>query len=485
MKNTNFTINYESLKLSQVASIMIDGVGQQALLDSVESSDYEKNKQMLKRLKHLDGDTSKSSFKLVKEFENLLFSFGCWAMNKGYIKSFSLIFLFYNELKSMIYEIDNPLKNTQENVQNHLLFSIRNILIRFFTDMNENYPNDSIIRNWSDTLSTFDVWGVSTNYTEDIFPIKSAFEYLKWMANDKKKVEIEWDKLSNDTNLYTKIERWCSGKQRPSWNELKLFLDVQPYPTNAAITEFEKYKESEISKDFYNAFKDVMSKPRTNLHLSDKLLENPAEGIFNGINWTYPSFSNALFISYFVTNVADSMENQKLISKDFRNMIRNGLRLFYRDFFSDSLSRKNNEYQDNIMYMILTDGIYYGKISKHPIYKKSKVEKQFRKYIGKPFNKKLTEANIIERYSRNKIGESYVFFQNWKLGELYIQRNEIEKAIPFFIEAFEKGRYFAGIYMKPFLFEAINYSAMTNEKKTTIRRMVEFAEILFPNGPYL
>lgn len=483
MEETTSNTQYGSIKISQVVKILIAGIGQSALLDSVERTDFDKTKKMLGRIKTIDDNDSKTSFKQISEFENLLLTFGSWAMMKGYIKSCSFIVLFYYELKSMIHEIDNPLGTAQENVQNHLLFSIRNILVRFFTDMNENYPNDSVLRNWSDTLSNFDVWGISEDYENDISPIKSSFDFLKWMANDKKETEIEWDKLSQDTNLYTKIERWCSGKQRPSWNEIKQFLDVRPFPTDERIAEFEKYKDNEFSNDFYNAFKEVMTKKRTNLHLSDSSLENPAKNEFNGISYTYPAFSNMLFFAYFVTNIADSMEEEKLISKEFRSNVRNGLRLFYRDFFSDKLSKKNKEYKENILYMILTDSIYYGKNSDHSIYKKSKEEKLFLKNIGKPFDKKLSYKSILEKFSKEKIGQSTVFYKNWKLGEFYEINGECELAAHFFVEAFEQGRYFAGKYMKPFLFEAINFSSLGNENKTTIRRMVEFAEMLFPNGP--
>ena len=107
----------------------------------------------------------------------------------------------------------------------------------------------------------------------------------------------------------------------------------------------------------------------------------------------------------------------------------------------------------------------------------------FLKNIGKPFDKKLSYKSILEKFSKEKIGESSVFYENLKLGEFYAINNECELAAHFFVEAFEQGRYFAGKYMKPFLFEAINFSSLGNENKTTIRRMVEFAEMLFPNGP--
>ena len=133
--------------------------------------------------------------------------------------------------------------------------------------------------------------------------------------------------------------------------------------------------------------------------------------------------------------------------------------------------------------MILTDSIYYGKNSDHSIYKKSKEEKLFLKNIGKPFDKKLSYKSILEKFSKEKMGQSTVFYKNWKLGEFYEINGEYELAAHFFVEAFDQGRYFAGKYMEPFLFEAINFSSLGNENKATIRRMVEFAGMLFPNGP--
>lgn len=132
MEETTSNTQYGSIKISQVVKILIAGIGQSALLDSVERTDFDKTKKMLGRIKTIDDNDSKTSFKQISEFENLLLTFGSWAMMKGYIKFCSFIVLFYYELKSMIHEIDNPLGTAQENVQNHLLFSIRNILVRFF-----------------------------------------------------------------------------------------------------------------------------------------------------------------------------------------------------------------------------------------------------------------------------------------------------------------------------------------------------------------
>ena len=482
MKKIKSNIQYGSIKLSQVASVMIDGIGQRALLECVDASEFDRTKQMLKRIKHIDDNTSKASFKIVKDFENLLLFFFEWAKDNGYTQYYDFFILFYEELKSMIYEIDSPFYTTQKNIQNHLLFSIRNIVIKLCDGMRENYPNDPEVNILENVLSKFDIWGSPDNYDEDILPLKSAFMFLKKMIINKDKAEHEWDRISKDTNLYKKTERWCSGKQRPSWRELKQFLDVHPFPSDKCIAQFEMYKKFEVTKPFYNDFKDVMTKKRSNLHISDEFLYNPAEDELNDINYTYPAFSNMLFFAYFITNVADSMEKQNLISQEFRFMVRNGLRMFYRDFFSDSLSDEKEAYKDNVLYMVLTDFFYYGKRSNHEIYNNSEEEK-LQMTIGNPFDKELSLTEICKNYSKKIIGEAYVFFMNWKLGEFYIGMQKYEKAIPFFVKSFEKGRYFAGKYMNVFLFETINFSTLNNEKKATIRRMVEFAEVVFPNGP--
>ena len=49
MEETTLNTQYGSIKISQVVKILTAGIGQSALLDSVEQSEFDKTKKMLGR----------------------------------------------------------------------------------------------------------------------------------------------------------------------------------------------------------------------------------------------------------------------------------------------------------------------------------------------------------------------------------------------------------------------------------------------------
>ncbi|MBR1615997.1 MAG: hypothetical protein IJ673_11065 [Treponema sp.] len=54
MNESEIQIQYGSIKIGQVVKAMIEGIGQCALLDCVDSAEVEKVKKMLGRMKHID-----------------------------------------------------------------------------------------------------------------------------------------------------------------------------------------------------------------------------------------------------------------------------------------------------------------------------------------------------------------------------------------------------------------------------------------------
>ena len=92
-----------------------------------------------------------------------------------------------------------------------------------------------------------------------------------------------------DLKLY--ISRWQKGVT-PSWNIIKLFFD------NDLSLPIEYFiDDPDIQKDGYRAFK-----------------------------------SN-LYMAFLITNLFDSLERNKIISTESRMMIRNGMKLYLKDFF--------------------------------------------------------------------------------------------------------------------------------------------------------
>lgn len=140
--------------------------------------------------------------------------------------------------------------------------------------------------------------------------------FLTWVK-DKNRVFKFWNKKIDElgkngnakTDLGINFQKWFGEKTRPSWNVLKLFLD----------------DKLALPKDYYKDIDDEIGLSELNY---------------------YKAFKQLLFLSYLLNNLFDSLERQELISEETRNMIRNGARMYYREFYI--VRDKNNEEHSSV-----------------------------------------------------------------------------------------------------------------------------------------
>ena len=169
-----------------------------------------------------------------------------------------------------------------------------------FKDKSEPVGMDALTA----TLMQFNYWLPSYNYTNDISPMEGVFNLLFELVKDKRDLIEFWNSKKaeitdsdNPTDLNTQIKRWLNGNQRPTWKHIKLFLDEELLPKESMVKD-------QISEEFSTE----------NLYLI---------------------FRRRVFPSCFITKFFDSLENQNLIHEQSRNMIRNGIRLFYKRMLVD------------------------------------------------------------------------------------------------------------------------------------------------------
>jgi len=174
----------------------------------------------------------------------------------------------------------------------------------------------------------FNYWLPSYNYTKDISPMEGVFNLLFELVKEKKDLIEFWNSRKaeitdsdNPTDLNIQIKRWLSGKQRPTWKHIKLFLDEGLLP-----------KESMIRNQIIEEF------PNENLYLM---------------------FRRKVLPSCFITKFFDSLESQELIHEESRYMIRNGVRLFYKHMLVDGGNEFSIEEKQNPMFCMMIQTLLY------------------------------------------------------------------------------------------------------------------------------
>lgn len=122
-------------------------------------------------------------------------------------------------------------------------------------------------------------------------------------------------KRDNPSNLRSYINKWKTGVS-PSWSIVQLFFDNDLCPPKEYFIDNEILK-----KDAYKAFK-----------------------------------AN-LYMSFVLTNLFDSLEKNGILSKESRKMIRDGAKLYFREFYvmrtkgNPNFSKKfEPEAKDNLMF---------------------------------------------------------------------------------------------------------------------------------------
>lgn len=136
---------------------------------------------------------------------------------------------------------------------------------------------------------------------------KQLFEY--W--NDKK-FEID-EKDSTDLKLL--INRWTKDKtSRPTWKVIKFFMNEDLLPDDNFIIE--------------------------------ELADLPGKDL-------YLTFRRRIFPAYFITNLFDSLEKFGFLDAVSKQMIQNGIRLFYRHFLVTKEQTLSQEEMHNPMFCML------------------------------------------------------------------------------------------------------------------------------------
>lgn len=307
-------------KANHIIKLFTDAIGQDAFADFYGTS-WEARKKEIQKLQK--SEITEESF---TRFINMLNDFTDWCIEKDYINT-----LDHSAVRDFIIPFIAAARFTPNNcipVKDFIeyttmyavcfVFKVRMEAYSDFKDEVEPLGVNALIA----TLMQFNYWMSSNNYTNDISLMEDVFNLLFELVKDKRDLIEFWNSKKaeitdsdNPTDLNIQIKRWVNGKQRPTWKHIKLFLDEK-------------------------------------LLLKESMIKNQINEEFSSED-LYLFFRRRIFPSCFITKFFDSLEKQDLIHEQSRNMIRNGIRLFYKRMLVDGGSDFSIEEKQNPMFCMM------------------------------------------------------------------------------------------------------------------------------------
>ena len=171
------------------------------------------------------------------------------------------------------------------------------------------------------SLYQFNFYLPSYEYTKNIEPLEGVFDLFLALAKSKKELFQYWNDKKfqidekDSTDLKILIQRWTkSESSRPSWKIIKLFMNEDLLPENGLVNQI---------------FSDISERDQ------------------------YLTFRRKIFPAYFITNLFDSLGKQGFINETSEEIIKNGIRLFYRHFLATKEPTLSQEELQNPMFCML------------------------------------------------------------------------------------------------------------------------------------
>ncbi len=473
-------IQYGTIRIEQIVKLFVDGIGLDALLESVSDKEKASVKKMIQRLEKED----EIRIDMLRNFETLLVNFCKWSMDKNFMNQTHnyIVPTLYYDMLALITNT-NPYNNpAQKEVELQVMYCIA-LTFREIYDHLEKKDG----RCWGDTLQITlmisDFWK-NTNYMQNVKLIPACFNFIfSEIKNPKTDLFKYWEELKDSqeknykkakTNYAKSINDWIEKGVTPSW---KIIKTIFASPTPETI-EFKKSKSN------------------------------------------YFVFKTHLFLAYFFSNFFKTLEEQKLVSSNFKTTVQNGLRWFYRyvfvvkdfrqyqvqevqnpmfsimrflvlptnknknlisEYIYEAFDKENPNAQS--LYFIPTEKIYF------PFQSSVEMDANFKIYqiIFETFNELSTNRafgiftnKIIKEEEIDAIlnwpimGVCKQFFYNWFKGKYHVLCHDFAGGLEYYRKAFEH-RYFGGKALPDFLQEFIVLIQKCNCRKTEFNKIHEWA----------
>lgn len=483
-------VQYGTIRIGQIVKLFADGIGFDALLDSVKDELKDSTKKRIQRLENEEGRIDN-----LREFESLLKEFCNWAVSEKFINQAHqyIIPTLYYDMLALIPNT-NPYNNpTKNEVELQVMYCIA-LTYREIYDHLKKKEGLSDGDTLQLTLGMFDFW-IHNNHSENVKLIPSCFAFLFSVTNAPKARMYEyWDSLRDNNDK----------KSNPDDDKIK----------NTISKNINDWTQNNVIPKWAN-LKILLSSPK------------PATINFLESDTNYTLFKTKLFLGTFFTNFFNSLEEQKLVSTDFKETVQNGIRWYYWYLFENkgNFSVYKTEEVKNPMFSLMrflvhpternrlvSEYIYeafdkeigpyegFGKslyfIPKDrihfPILNVDEQDDIYKIYqiIFETFNELSTDPTlgnfknkIIKEHEIDMIlnlpvmGICKEFYYNWFKGKYHVLCHDFEGGLEYYKKAFEN-RYFGGKALYYFLDEIVVLMKKCNEKKVEINHIYEWANAI-------
>lgn len=312
----NFTAN-------NIVKLFIDAIGQDAFKDFYEHNWEARKKEIQKLLK------TEYGFDIVQDanfqrFVDILNDFVDWAKEKDYINSWdkgAILDLLIPYMHAVQFTPQDVIPE-REFIEYTIMYSICNAYKHSMQEALKSKDfNNNRVAAIALALYQFNFYLPSFEYTKNIEPLEGVFDMFLALAKDKRQLYQYWNDKKfqidekDSTDLKILIQRWTkSEKSRPTWKVIKLFMNEDLLPEDNLI---------------YQVFTDISGREQ------------------------YLTFRRKIFPAYFITNFFDSLGKQGFINTTSKEMIQNGIRLFYRHFLVTKEPNISQEELNNPMFYML------------------------------------------------------------------------------------------------------------------------------------
>lgn len=309
-----------NLTTNTIVKLFIDAIGQDAFKDFYDFNWEARKKEIQKLLKNdYNFDIiHDSNFQRVLDILN---DFVDWAIKKDYINSWdkwAILDLMIPYMHAIQFTLQNEIPESEFN-EYTIMYSICSAYKHSVQEVFKKTNNRSFAI--TTTIYQFNFYLPSNNYTEIVEPLEGVFNLFLALAKDKKKLFEYWDNKrfqineNNYGDLKLLIQRWTKSKtSRTTWKVIKLFMNEDLLPEDNLV---------------YQLFPDISGKEQ------------------------YLTFRRKIFSAYFITNLFDSLDDHGFLDPSSKEMIQNGIRLFYRHFLVTKEPALSQEETHNPMFCML------------------------------------------------------------------------------------------------------------------------------------
>ena len=487
-------IQYGTIRIGQIVKLLSDSIGMDALLYNEQNKDS--TTKMIQRLI----EEKEGRIDNLRKFEELIKKFCKDSLNKNLInKAHSyLITSLYYDMLALITKT-NPYNNpTHKEVELQIMYCLALTYREIYDDIasrEKKLPGEIL----QEALYLFDFWK-PTRHSQNIKLIPSCFDFIFNEINNNKIDLIKYWEDSKDnfeskkkneeenkksTDYKKTINDWCTQKTKPKWKNLSPILSSE-LPDKV---DFKQYKEN------------------------------------------YTIFKANLFSAYFFTNFFNSLEEQKLVSSEFKETVQNGIRWFcwyafekngdftvYKNYevknpmfalmrFLVHPSEKNRSllseyivdafdkeigmtpagmYECKSIYYIPPERIQFPVINYlelqndldiNSIIVQTNIQLSTWKDFGYFNNKIIQEEDLKYALNLPVMGDCKNFYYNWFLGKYYVLCHDFEKGLEFYKNAFSY-KYYGGKVLCMYLEEFVVLMKKCKHKKTELNHILDWANAL-------